>query len=302
VEYLEKQRDLYKYIHDQTLRLANKGFNKEEIAERVCLPPSLGQEFYNRDYYGTVHHNTRAVYVKYLGFFDGNPSTLYPLPPTESAARYLDYMGGADAVVFKAKHSFTAGDYRWVAEVLNHVVMADPEHIEGRALLADTLEQLGYQSESAPWRNFYLCGALELREGLPESRAFNPSGGIAAGIPIENFFQVLAVRLLPEAAQDLDLGIELVFTDLNCRYLLSIRNSVLNYFKNPENSAHQVSLTIASLDFKNLLMGATDAATLIEKQQMAIEGDATRLLSLRELFDQFVRRFPLVTPRDQGMV
>ena len=300
VDYLEKQRDLYKYIHDQTLRLANKGFNKEEIAERVDLPPSLGQEFYNRGYYGTVHHNTRAVYVKYLGFFDGNPSTLYPLPPTESATRYLDYMGGADEVVAKAKVSFSAGDYRWVAEVLNHVVMADPEHIEGRALLADTLEQLGYQSESAPWRNFYLCGALELREGLPESRAFNASGGIAAGMPIENFFQVLAVRLLPEAALNLELRIELVFTDLDCRYLLSIRNSVLNYFKDPANTEPQVSLTIASLDFKNLLMGATDAATLLGKEQMTIEGDASKLLSLRDLFDQFVRRYPLVTPRDQS--
>ena len=247
-----------------------------------------------------MHHNTRAVYVKYLGFFDGNPSTLYPLPPTESATRYLDYMGGADEVVAKAEVSFSAGDYRWVAEVLNHVVMADPEHIEGRALLADTLEQLGYQSESAPWRNFYLCGALELREGLPESRAFNASGGIAAGMPIENFFQVLAVRLLPEAALNLELRIELVFTDLDCRYLLSIRNSVLNYFKDPANTEPQVSLTIASLDFKNLLMGATDAATLLGKDQMTIEGDATRLLSLRDLFDQFVRRYPLVTPRDQS--
>ena len=300
VDYLEKQRDLYKYIHDQTLRLANKGFNKEEIAERVDLPPSLGQEFYNRGYYGTVHHNTRAIYVKYLGFFDGNPSNLYPLPPTKSAARYLDYMGGADEVVAKAKVSFSAGDYRWVAEVLNHVVMADPEHIEGRALLADTLEQLGYQCESAPWRNFYLCGALELREGLPESRAFNASGGIAAGMPIENFFQVLAVRLLPEAALDLELSIELVFTDLDCRYLLSIRNSVLNYFKDPSNAEPQVSLTIASMDFKNLLMGASDAATLLGQEQMAIKGDATRLLSLRDLFDQFVRRYPLVTPRDQS--
>ena len=300
VDYLEKQRDLYKYIHDQTLRLANKGFNKEEIAERVDLPPSLGQEFYNRGYYGTVHHNTRAVYVKYLGFFDGNPSTLYPLPPTESATRYLDYMGGADEVVAKTKVSFSEGDYRWVAEVLNHVVMADPENIEGRALLADTLEQLGYQSESAPWRNFYLCGALELREGLPESRAFNASGGIAAGMPIENFFQVLAVRLLPEAALNLELRIELVFTDLDCRYLMSIRNSVLNYFKDPANTEPQASLTIASLDFKNLLMGATDAATLLGKEQMTIKGDATRLLSLRDLFDQFVRRYPLVTPRDQS--
>ncbi len=300
IEYLEKQRDLYKYIHDQTLRLANKGFSKEEIAERVSLPPSLGQEFYNRDYYGTVHHNARAVYVKYLGFFDGNPATLYQLPPTEQAVRYLDYMGGPDEVVRKAKDSFAAGDYRWVAEVLNHVVMADPEHIEGRALLADTFEQLGYQSESAPWRNFYLCGALELRNGLPESKPFAASGGIAAGMPIENFFQVLAVRLLPEAALDLDLRIELVFTDLDSRYLLSVRHSVLNYFKDAKHLQPQVTLTISSLDFKNLLTGATDAAALLENERLEIDGDASRLLSLRDLFDQFVRRYPLVTPRDQS--
>ena len=300
IEYLEKQRDLYKYIHDQTLRLANKGFSKEEIAERVSLPPSLGQEFYNRDYYGTVHHNARAVYVKYLGFFDGNPATLYQLPPTEQAVRYLDYMGGPDEVVRKAKDSFAAGDYRWVAEVLNHVVMADPEHIEGRALLADTFEQLGYQSESAPWRNFYLCGALELRNGLPESKPFAASGGIAAGMPIENFFQVLAVRLLPEAALDLDLRIELVFTDLDSRYLLSVRHSVLNYFKDAKHLQPQVTLTISSLDFKNLLTGATDAAALLGNERLEIDGDASRLLSLRDLFDQFVRRYPLVTPRDQS--
>jgi alkyl sulfatase BDS1-like metallo-beta-lactamase superfamily hydrolase len=301
VDYLEKQRDLYKYIHDQTLRLANKGLNKEEIAERVNLPPSLGQEFYNRDYYGTVHHNARAVYVKYLGFFDGNPATLYQLPPTEQAERYLSFMGGADTVVNKAKDSFDAGDYRWVAEVLNHVVMADPEHIAGRALLADTLEQLGYQSESGPWRNFYLCGALELRNGLPQSKAFNASGGMAAGMPIENFFQTLAVRLLPEAALNLDLRIKLVFTDLNTDYLLTVKNSVLNYFKAITNAEPQVTLTLETMDFKNLLMGQAEAATLLENQRLTIDGDAERLLALRELFDQFPRRYPLVTPRDQGM-
>ena len=299
VEYLEKQRDLYKYIHDQTLRLANKGFNKEEIAERLSLPPSLGQEFYNRDYYGTVHHNARAVYVKYLGFFDGNPSTLYELPPVERAMRHLDFMGGADEVVRKAKESFARGDYRWVAEVLNHVVMADPEHITGRALLADTLEQLGYQSESAPWRNFFLCGVLELRNGLPESQAFAASAGIAAGMPIENFFQVLAVRLLPEAALGLDLCIKLNFTDLHCHYLLSVRNSVLNYFKDGQHIAPQASLTMESLNFKKMLMGTTDAATLLQNQDLEIDGDTSQLLVLRELFDQFVRRYPLVTPRDQ---
>ena len=248
-----------------------------------------------------MHHNARAVYVKYLGFFDGNPATLYQLPPTEQAERYLAFMGGADAVVTKAKDSFDAGDYRWVAEVLNHVVMADPEHIAGRALLADTLEQLGYQSESGPWRNFYLCGALELRNGLPQSKAFNASGGVAAGMPIENFFQTLAVRLLPEAALNLDLRIKLVFTDLQTDYLLTVKHSVLNYFKANQALEPHVTLTLTSMDFKNLLMGETDAATLLGNQRLAIDGDAERLLALRELFDQFPRRYPLVTPRDQSM-
>ena len=186
IEYLKKQRDMYKYIHDQTLRLANHGYIKEEIAEQIKLPESLGKEFYNRDYYGTVHHNARAVYVKYLGFFDGNPATLFPLPPTEVATRYLEFMGGADAIVEKARGCFDAGDYRWVAEVLNHVVMAEPDHFNARALQADTLEQLGYQSESGPWRNFYLCGALELRQGLPKGAAFGATASMAKSMPLEN--------------------------------------------------------------------------------------------------------------------
>ena len=297
IDYLEKQRDLYKYIHDQTLRLANNGYTKEEIAEQVHLPDSLGQEFYNRDYYGTVHHNCRAVYVKYLGFFDGNPSTLYQLPPVEQAKRYMDFMGGADAVVDKARGSFDKGDYRWVAEVLNHVVMSDPDHIAGRALLADTLEQLGYQSESAPWRNFYLCGALELRQGLPETKAFQASGGIAAGMPIENFFQTLAVRLLPTAADGLAVSILLNFTDMDANYLVTIKNSVFNYFKNKDTAA-DTTLTISSADFKKLIIGLTDGPTLMAEKKLEIAGDAELMRSLSQLFDQFPRRFPLVTPRD----
>ena len=297
IDYLEKQRDLYKYIHDQTLRLANNGYTKEEIAEQVHLPDSLGQEFYNRDYYGTVHHNCRAVYVKYLGFFDGNPSTLYQLPPVEQAKRYMDFMGGADAVVDKARGSFDKGDYRWVAEVLNHVVMSDPDHIAGRALLADTLEQLGYQSESAPWRNFYLCGALELRQGLPETKAFQASGGIAAGMPIENFFQTLAVRLLPTAADGLAVSILLNLTDMDANYLVTIKNSVFNYFKNKDTAA-DTTLTISSADFKKLIIGLTDGPTLMAEKKLEIAGDAKVMRSLSQLFDQFPRRFPLVTPRD----
>ena len=297
IEYLEKQRDLYKYIHDQTLRLANRGFNKEEIAEQLSLPPTLAKEFYNRDYYGTVHHNSRAVYVKYLGFFDGNPASLHPLPPIEQARRYLEFMGGADAVVERARPCFEAGDYRWVAEVLNHVVMAEPDHIQGRALLADTLEQLGYQSESAPWRNFYLSGALELRHGLPETRAFQASGGIAAGMPIENFIQVLAVRLLPAAVAGRRIRLQLHFSDLDCSYLLVIENSVLNYFKDGLDDAADATLTLSALNFKRLLMGLSSAPQLITEGQLEIAGDPETLLGLKTLFDQFPRRYPLVTPR-----
>ena len=299
VEYLQSQRDLYKYIHDQTLRLANKGYNKEEIAERVSLPKSLSEKFYNRDYYGTVHHNSRAVYVKYLGFFDGNPANLYPLPPTEQAVRYLDFMGGADAVVNKAQNYFAAGDYRWVAEVLNHVVMADPEHIAGRALLADTYEQLGYQSESAPWRNFYLCGALELREGLPETRNYAASAGMAAGIPIENIFQVMAVRLLPEKAAVQDLQLLLCFGDLEQDYVLQIKNAVLHYFVAAPENVTDAQLSLTSTHFKQMIMGQVGAAELMEQQYLQVDGDVNALLRLGSLFDQFPRRYPLVTPRDQ---
>jgi alkyl sulfatase BDS1-like metallo-beta-lactamase superfamily hydrolase len=304
ISYLGKQRDLYKYIHDQTLRLANMGYVKEEIAEQLKLPESLASEFYNRDYYGTVHHNARAVYVKYLGFFDGNPAHLYPLPPGELATRYLDYMGGADQVVARAGESFAQGDYRWVAEVLNHVVMADPGHLAGRALLADTFEQLGYQSESGPWRNFYLCGALELRHGLPEGSGFTASESMARAMPLENLFMTMAVRLNGPRADGIVLNINLAFTDEGSdggsttnQVWLNIENSVLHAFTGKHHDAPAATMKLSSLDFKRLMMGLTTAADLMGKGALDIDGDAGALVALTELFDQFERRFPIVTPR-----
>lgn len=296
-DYLKKQRDMYKYIHDQTLRLANHGYTKEEIADQVKLPDSLGKEFYNRDYYGTVHHNTRAVYVKYLGYFDGNPAHLYPLPPVELARRYLEYMGGADAVVKRAISSYEQGDYRWVAEVLNHVVMDNPEHLEGRALLADTFEQLGYQSESAPWRNFYLCGALELREGLPKGSNYVPSEGMVKGIPLENLFQLMAVRLNGKRAENLSLNFNIIFTDTDS-YLLTIENAVLHGFRNKQSDKPDAVLKISSLNFKLLMTRLVTAGELMEKDALTVEGDMEALIKMSALFDQFTRRFPIVTPRE----
>ncbi len=297
VEYLGKQRDLYKFIHDQTLRLANKGYTKEEIAERVVLPDALGNEFYNRGYYGSVHHNTRAVYVKYLGYFDGNPASLHPLPPREVGTRYVEAMGGADAVVTLAQTSFDDGDYRWVAELLNHVVMTDPQHTPARSLLADTLEQMGYQAESAPWRNFYLSGALELREGLPAGSDYSASAGMAQGMPIHNMFQLMAVRLMPDAANGLQLIINIDLTDTKEKWLLSIDNSVLNTFPNRQDDDPSVGIKLSSIDFKLLMLGLKDATSLIADQALVIEGDASALVTLAGLFDTFPRRFPIVTPR-----
>ena len=295
-DYMTKQRDLYKFIHDQTLRLANMGYNKEEIAEQLELPDSLGLEFYNRDYYGTLYANARAVYVKYLGFFDGNPSTLHPLPPVEAAGNYLRYMGGADAIVLKAQEDFDAGNYRWVAEVLNHVVMDNPDQVEARALLADTLEQLGYQSESGPWRNFYLCGVLELREGLPTGANYAASAGMAGSIPLDNLYQIMAVRLNADRADGITLQINLAFNDSE-HTLLSIKNSVLNTFCGRQSGDAAATLKISQLNFKLLMAGQKDAATLMTEGELEIEGDAGALLQLSGLFDQFERRFPIVTPR-----
>lgn len=295
--YLASQRDLYKYIHDQTLRLANTGYNKEEIAERLVLPDALGQNFSNRGYYGSVHHNARAVYVKYLGYFDGNPATLAPLPPVEQGRRYVEYMGGADAIYTKAQDSFAAGDYRWVVEVLNHVVMTDPEHLPARALQADALEQLGYQAESAPWRNFYLCGAKELREGLPVGSQYKASAGVAQGMPVANVLSFIAVRLLPEKVDGLQLAINFSLTDSNERWLLTINNSVLNGFQGQTDPSAQLSVEIDTAHFKLLLLGVRPAQELADEGLLTYQGEFKVLTDLPDYFGTFQRRFPMVTAR-----
>jgi alkyl sulfatase BDS1-like metallo-beta-lactamase superfamily hydrolase len=176
LDFLAKQRDLYRWLHDQTLRLANHGFTPTEIAEQLDLAPELASEFHTRGYYGTVNHNVKAVYQRYLGWFDGNPANLHPLPPEDAGRRYVEFMGGAGLLLAKAREAFAAGEYRWVAQVVNHLVFAEPDNTDARHLQADALEQLGYQAESGPWRNFYLTGAQELRHGLPDLGQARPGG------------------------------------------------------------------------------------------------------------------------------
>jgi alkyl sulfatase BDS1-like metallo-beta-lactamase superfamily hydrolase len=298
LDYLEKQRDLYKYIHDQTLRLANHGFTQEEIAEQLTLPEALARDFSCRDYYGTLRHNAKAVYVKYLGNFDGNPANLNPLPPVEAARQYLDYMGGSKAVLEKAGKSFERGEYRWVAQVLNHAVMAEPENRDARNLLADAFEQLGYQAESGPWRNFYLTGAMELRQGVPQGSPSRISAGMSAGMPLENLFQALAVRLNGPRAEGKNLAFNLLFTDTKAPYLMTVKHSVLNVFPERQASGAHATLRLSSQDFKQMMTGTTSAGDLMASGKLILEGDVSALMDFAGLFDPFNRRFPIVTPRE----
>ncbi|MEE4360732.1 MAG: alkyl sulfatase dimerization domain-containing protein [Pseudomonadales bacterium] len=295
--YLEKQRDLYKYIHDQTLRLANQGETMVEIAEQLVLPDSLGLEWFNRDYYGTVNHNAKATYQLYLGWFDGNPAHLHPLPPEERALRYVTFMGGRDALLAKARAAYQDGDYRWVAEVVNHLVFADPDDEAARWLQADALEQLGYQAESGPWRNFYLTGAQELRDGI--SREATPQSGspdIVAALTPEMLFDFLAVRLNGPEAADEDLTLNITFTDLGRDFTLLVRNGVLNYRVDRLAADADVALRLPRPAFMALLAGERQLPGLLADGVAELDGNPLALRTFGGLFDRFEFWFPIVTP------
>jgi alkyl sulfatase BDS1-like metallo-beta-lactamase superfamily hydrolase len=297
LDFLAKQRDTYKYIHDQTLRLANHGLTSIEIAEQLALPESLGQEWFNRGFYGTVSHNTKATYQLYLGWFDGNPANLQPLPPAEAAAKYVDFMGGADAVIAKAREAFEAGEYRWVAQVVNHLVFADPDNDAARFLQADALEQLGYQAESGPWRNFYLTGAQELRGGVADVSAPNTnSPDLVAALTPEMLFDFLAVRLNGPEAADEDLVLNLHFTDDARDFVLRVGNGVLNYRTDRVADDADASIRVARPDFVALLGQQVTGPELIADDRMAIDGNPLALRTFGGLFDQFEFWFPIVTP------
>src|SRR6185503_1031978 len=229
-DFLRKQRDLYKYLHDQTVRLMNHGYRAAEIAERLALPRSLARTWHVRGYYGTLSHNAKAVYQRYLGWYDANPAHLNPLPPVPRARKYVEYMGGAAAALARAREDFARGEYRFVAEAMSHLVFADPANVEARALGADALEQLGYQAESATWRNAYLLGALELRQGRPHPAARAPvSPDLVRAMSLDLFFDYLAVRLDAERAEGKSLTVNWVLPDTGERYALTLEHCALTY-------------------------------------------------------------------------
>ncbi|MFA6037724.1 MAG: alkyl sulfatase dimerization domain-containing protein [Legionellales bacterium] len=296
VKLMEAQRDAYKYIHDQTLRLANHGYVMNEIAEMITLPPQLAKVWANRGYYGTVNHNVKAVYQRYLGWFDGNPSNLHPLPPVESSQKTVEYMGGSEAILEKAQKDFDNGEYRFVAEVLNHLVFAEPNNIKAKNLLADTLEQMGYQAESAPWRNFYLTGAQELRNGVKTQGAANTvSPDIIAAMPVHMILDYMSIRLNGPKAADFEATMNWQFPDINEQYLVVIKNGVLNYFPNKNDKA-DVSITLNREKVNALFLGEQTFADAVKDGSIKVDGDSNKLTTFFGMLDTFDVWFNIVTP------
>jgi alkyl sulfatase BDS1-like metallo-beta-lactamase superfamily hydrolase len=290
--FLRQQRDLYKYIHDQTLRMANHGLTPVEIAERLTLPPTLSAEWHTRGYYGTLNHNAKAVYQRYLGWFDGNPANLHKLPPEEAGARYVEVAGGPDALLAKARAAYGRGEYRWVAELVNHLVFADPANAEARALQADALEQMGYQAESGPWRAFYLTGAMELRSPrAPSDKPRQGAAGQLRALPADALLESFSVRLNGEKAGAATIALTLAFTDTGERFAVSVENAVLHHTAG--EGGPEAALTRPVLIA--LVIGETTLETALVEGAVTGEG-AAALAELLPLLDRFDFWFEIVAP------
>ncbi|MFG3427835.1 alkyl/aryl-sulfatase [Streptomyces californicus] len=294
-EFLSVQRDLYGYLHDQTLRLINKGWTGAEIAEELQLPPALEKAWSTHGYYGSVSHNLKAIYQRYMGWFDGNPSHLWQHPPVEAGKRYVEFMGGADTVVDKARTSYEAGDLRWAAEVLSHVVFAQPDHTAARDLLADTFEQLGYGAENGTWRNFYLSGTTELREGQFGTPTVTASADIIANLSPRLLFDALAVQINGPEAWDEHLAIAVVLTDTGEEFRLTLANGVLTYTAAPQTVPADLTLTTTARQLPALALGNLAPKALADAG-IQTEGDTAVLDRLAAVLDPGDRNFPIVTP------
>jgi alkyl sulfatase BDS1-like metallo-beta-lactamase superfamily hydrolase len=302
VAHLARHRDMYRYLHDQTLRLANRGLTPTEIAAEISLPPSLARTWSCRGYYGTVSHNVRAVYQRYLGFFDGNPAHLDQHPPVEAARRYVELAGGIEPLLVNASDAFERGDYRWAAELCSHAVFAEPENPGARELGACALEQLGYQSESAVWRNLYLVGAHELREGPPpaprERRV--ASADVARALSLEQLWDAMGARLDGPRAWDTTIKLAWDFTDVDERWSVTVENGALSAVKDRlvRDWHAKVTLTRAALDA--VLLGEGDGPQLFASGAIAVEGDGAKLGEFLGLLEEGDPVFAIVTPEAPG--
>jgi alkyl sulfatase BDS1-like metallo-beta-lactamase superfamily hydrolase len=297
IHVLEKQRDLYGYLHDKTLNLANKGVTINEIHNELNVPDVLAHEWYNRGYHGSYSHNVRGVLNRYLGFFDMNPANLNNLSPTDSAPKYVDAMGGAQKVIALAQQAHKDGEYRWGAELLNKLIFAQPTNVAARLLQADIFEQMGYQAESAGWRNTYLAGAFELRHGLPERiNAAKVGPDIIAAMSSELIFDYLGVRLNTDKALGKHLTINIVFPDNNEKFLLELKNAHLNNIEGVQSENANVTVVMDRSDLNLMLMKIKTFPELVQSGAITFDGDINAFVSILQMLEEFPFWFNIVTP------
>ncbi|MBA4218909.1 MAG: alkyl/aryl-sulfatase [Methylibium sp.] len=295
-EFISHHRDVYKYTHDQTVRLINAGLTPNEIADQIKLPASLQADFGARGYYGDLRHNVKAVYQFYLGAYDGNPAHLDPLPPVDVAKRYVALAGGADRAVAAAQQAFDQGDYRWAAELLNHVVFADAGNKSARELLARTYDQLGYAAEASTWRNSYLTAAAELRGGPPQQGIKRAALlDMLSHTPIERFLEAMAAGLNGPAAEGKNFKINLVLTDIRESHVLWIENAVLHHRRAEPARDANATLTLTQGLFVRLMAGTAGAKDLLTSDEIQVSGSRIDLLRFLALIDKAPGNFPIVT-------
>ncbi len=295
VEFLSMQRDMYLYLHDQTLRMINQGFTGAEIAEVLETPPALAQQWHTHGYYGSVSHNVKAIYQRYMGWYDANPANLWPHPPEEVAVRYVAAMGGRDAALAVARRAWDDGDHRWCAEVGKHLVFADDTDTDARAVLADALEQLGFGAENGTWRNAYLAGAAELRSGTFGTPA-TTSPDIAYSLSVSQVFDSIAVRIDGPQAWDEHVVTAWTITDEDTTYLAELRNGVLHHRTVDEAPDDVTTFTLARRTLIGVVTGQVDLATALDDGSVTIDGDPAEMTNLIGLLAPVDPDFDIVTP------
>jgi alkyl sulfatase BDS1-like metallo-beta-lactamase superfamily hydrolase len=295
---IRQQRDLYKFAHDQTIRLMNHGLTASEIAETIRLPASLEGAWHARGYYGHIRHNVKAIYQKYLGWYDANPVNLDPLPPVEAGRKYVEYMGGAEVILARARKDFARGEFRFVAQAVSHLVFAEPDNAAARAMLADTLEQLGYSAESATWRSAYLYGAQELREGMPKMQPRPPMPReTAAALRTEQLWDVLGVRLNGPRAEGKHIVLNWIFTDTDEKFVLNLENCALTYTEGVLAENADAGFTLARGTLDEVVARQTSFPEAVAAGKIKASGNPMRLAELMGLMDEFPRMFEIVEPK-----
>lgn len=299
LELWTKQRDLYKFIHDETLYLANNGLTMNEIAEQIELPTSLSNFFANRGYYGTLSHNAKAQYQLYFGWFDGNPANLHPLPPDVAATHYVEYMGGSAAILEKVQADIDQGNYRWAATVLNHVIFAEPTNQSARNLLATVYQQLAYRAESGPWRNFYLTGAQELQNGIITENFIGAtnSDAIITNLPLENFYDYMAVRLDRTQTEGKSYTFNLIFPDIDETISLYLVNDVLHNRPDVLAENPNATVTMNKSVFNDIVTKKTTGLKMVLSGKIKMEGSKSDYAAFQKMVGKpFDLLFNMVEP------